>query len=141
MLGAVSLGYPTLKRVVLPSAFPALGQIATGSRAGARTVRVTISPASSGVPPTVTVEIDPGTGFVKVMDAFSLAGNGPVPAAFKMGFTARTGGETNIHEVRVRRATTLVSAVPALGESAPLGALVALLALLTLPALRWRLHS
>ncbi|MDR2128378.1 MAG: hypothetical protein LBP52_04855 [Burkholderiaceae bacterium] len=123
----------------------ALGQISTtqSDRSDARTVRITISPASSALPPTVTVEINPNdgvTGFVKVIDALSLAGNGPVPATFKLGISASTGGANNIHEVRIRSAKTLVSAVPTLGEST-LGALAVLLALLTLPALRRRFKN
>jgi hypothetical protein len=123
----------------------ALGQISTtqSDRSDARTVRITISPASSALPPTVTVEINPNdgvTGFVKVIDALSLAGNGPVPATFKLGISASTGGANNIHEVRIRSAKTLVSAVPTLEQNA-LGTLAVLLALLTLPALRHRFKN
>jgi hypothetical protein len=107
--------------------------IAPAGRPG-RSVRITLSPATPK--PTLTVEIDStGTGFVKVIDMLPLTGNGPVPSMLKLGFSASTGGENNIHEVRIRSAKTLVSAVPTVGQSTP-GALAAMLALLTLPALR-----
>ncbi|MDR2128372.1 MAG: hypothetical protein LBP52_04825 [Burkholderiaceae bacterium] len=107
-------------------------------------MRITISPVTPAAPyPKVTLEIDPtgtGTDFVKVIDAFSLAGNGTVPATFKMGFGASTGGTYNIQKVRIKSTKTLVSAVPALEQNA-LGALAVLLVLLALPALRRRLNS
>ncbi|MDR2128675.1 MAG: hypothetical protein LBP52_06380 [Burkholderiaceae bacterium] len=136
--GAQSKNFPILVPPVLLSSL-GLPPVSTTdpNRLDARTVRITISPASSGAPPTMTVEIDPGTGFVKVIDAFKLttALNGPIPTTFKFGFGASTGGHNNYHEVRIKNANTLVSAVPALGQST-LGALAVLLTLLTLPALR-----
>ncbi|MDR2127589.1 MAG: hypothetical protein LBP52_00760 [Burkholderiaceae bacterium] len=137
VVGAGSLygGFTGLHAV--PLAGTAVGKIAPVDRA--RIVRVTISPVTPAtLYPKVTVEIDPNdgvTGFVKLIDAFSLAGNGAVPKTFKMGFGASTGARKHIHEVRIRSAKTLVSAVPAL-EQSTLGALAVLLALLTLPALR-----
>ncbi|MDR2129435.1 MAG: hypothetical protein LBP52_10290, partial [Burkholderiaceae bacterium] len=74
------------------------------------------------------------------IDAFSLAGNGPVPATFKMGFGASTGGTASIQEVRIKSAKTLISAVPTLEQNA-LGALAVVLALLTVPALRRRFKN
>ncbi|MDR2127945.1 MAG: hypothetical protein LBP52_02605, partial [Burkholderiaceae bacterium] len=130
-----SISHPTPMLTEVPLLGTAVGKIAPVDRPG-RIVRITISPVSPAAPyPTVTVEIDPGSGFVKVIDAFSLAGNGPVPATFKMGFGASTGSHVDFHEVRIRSAKTLVSAVPALGQST-LGALALLLTLLTLPTLR-----
>ncbi|MDR2128621.1 MAG: hypothetical protein LBP52_06100 [Burkholderiaceae bacterium] len=84
---------------------------------------------------------DPVTSdFVKVIDALDLSNNGPVPATFKMGFSAATGGLYEYHEVRIKSAETLVNAVPTLEQNA-LGAVAVLLALLTLPALRRRFKN
>jgi hypothetical protein len=127
-------GFPVLHKVSLLNN-PALRQIAPFNRPG-RTVRITISPVSPADPyPKVTVEINPGSGFVKVIDAFPLDTNGPVPATFKLGFGAATGAQT-IHEVRIKPSNP----IPALGQSA-LGALAVLLVLLTLPALRRRFRN
>jgi hypothetical protein len=132
-------GFPLLKTV--PLSGTALGQVSTSDHSDTRTVRISISPVTSTEPfPKVTVEIDPGSGFVKVIDALDLSNNGPVPATFKMGFSAATGANASHHEVRIRSARTLVSAVPALGHNT-LGALAVLLALLTLPALRRQLKA
>jgi len=74
--------------------------IGTGSRAGAKTVRITITPAPSV---NVTVEIDSGAGFVTVINNFNISGipgQAAIPPTFKMGFGASTGGITNYHEIR-----------------------------------------
>jgi hypothetical protein len=139
--GSLNSGFPLLAAVSLAS--KGLGTISTGSRADARTVRITISPVSSAAPyPKVTVEMyDPVTSdFVKVIDALDLSNNGPVPATFKMGFSAATGGLYEYHEVHIKSAKTLVSAVPTLEQNA-LDALAVLLALLTVPALRRRFRN
>ncbi|MDR2128046.1 MAG: hypothetical protein LBP52_03130, partial [Burkholderiaceae bacterium] len=141
--GNLNSGFPLLKSVSLSSL--GLGKISTiqPDRSDARTVRITISPDSATLAPTVTVEIDPtgtGTNFKPVITALSLAGNGSVPDTFKMGFSASTGYHDNYHEVRIRSAKTLVSAVPALGQGT-LGALAVLLALLSWPALRRRFRN
>ncbi len=70
----------------------------TGNRAGARTVRVTITPA-----PTVlmTVEMDSGSGFVPYIQQLPLGSiNGAPPATFKLGFSAANGQYSGVHEVR-----------------------------------------
>lgn len=74
--------------------------IPTGSRAGAKRVRITITPA-----PTVdvTVEIDSGSGFAGVINDFNIsaiASQAAIPATFKMGFAAGTGSATDYHEIR-----------------------------------------
>jgi hypothetical protein len=122
-----------------------LGKIAPVDRANARTVRITISPASSSAAPTVTVEIDPNdgsTGFVKVIDALDLSGNGPAPANLRLGFSGATGSTWgSTHEIRIRSAKTLKALpIPALGQST-LGMLAVMLALLTVPALRSRFRN
>jgi hypothetical protein len=142
VLGAESRNFGQLGTTVhLPDV--GLGTISTSGRSGARTVRITISPVTSAAPyPKVTVEIiDPNTGnFATVFDSLDLSSNGPVPDTFKMGFSASTGFHVNYHEIRIKDARTLVSAVPMLGQST-LGTLAVLLALLTLPALRRRFRN
>jgi uncharacterized repeat protein (TIGR01451 family) len=78
----------------------AAATIPTGSRASAKKVRITVTPA-----PTVnaTVEIDSGSGFVTVINNFNIsgiAGQAAIPATFKMGFAAGTGWATDFHEIR-----------------------------------------
>jgi hypothetical protein len=78
----------------------AAATIATGSRAGAKKVRITVTPA-----PTVnaTVEIDSGAGFVTVINNFNISGisgQAAIPATFKMGFAAGTGWASDFHEIR-----------------------------------------
>ncbi len=73
--------------------------IGTTDRAGAKRVRITVSPD----PVTITVEIDSGSGFVPVISSFPVAGAlGQVatPTTFKMGLSASTGGSNNYHEIR-----------------------------------------
>jgi hypothetical protein len=74
--------------------------IETGAtdRGNIATVRITITPAPD---PTITVERDTGSGYATIINALSLAGNGAVPATFKLGFSSSTGGENNFHEVRM----------------------------------------
>lgn len=74
--------------------------IPTVSRAGAKRVRITVTPA-----PTVnaTVEIDSGSGFVTAINNFNIsgiAGQAAIPATFKMGFGGSTGDGANYHEIR-----------------------------------------
>ncbi|MDR2127847.1 MAG: hypothetical protein LBP52_02075 [Burkholderiaceae bacterium] len=133
--GNLVSGFPLLASVPLSS----FGlQVSTLDRANAQTVRITLSAVSVAKPePTLTVEIDPtgkGTNFVTVIPALKLPSP---PATFKLGFSASTGGSNNVHEVRIRRT---VKSIPALGQST-LGALAAMLALLTLPALRRRVRN
>jgi hypothetical protein len=72
------------------------GGIETGSRAGARRVRVTV------IDRVVTVEMKNSGEFQKVIEV-NLAGaadQAPLPSTFKVGFGAATGKATNIHEIR-----------------------------------------
>ena len=74
--------------------------IGTASRAGAKRVRITVSP---GPTVTITVAVDSGSGFVNVISNFNVSGatsQGALPATFKMGLSASTGGSTNYHEIR-----------------------------------------
>ena len=101
--------------------------IETGSRAGANHVRITIPP---GTTLRITVEIDSGSGFVKVIDGYNLTtapGQATLPSTFKMGFSASTGGSTNYHEIRglvvagANSTDTTVSSAPdpsSVGQSA-----------------------
>jgi hypothetical protein len=74
--------------------------IATGSRAAANTVRITITPAPTVL---VTVERDSGAGFQTLINSLNvsgIAGQAAIPATFKMGFSAGTGSLNNFHEIR-----------------------------------------
>jgi LPXTG-site transpeptidase (sortase) family protein len=62
--------------------------IATGSRAGAKNVTITITSTHL-----LTVVVD-GTTYISSVDI------GAMPTTFKMGFSASTGGSTNYHEIR-----------------------------------------
>ncbi len=68
----------------------------TGPDAAERTVRITVSPA---VRPTVTVEIDfhDGAGFHTVLTQVMPQ---DVPPTYKFGFTAGTGGASDVHLIR-----------------------------------------
>lgn len=115
-------GYPVLAA--------ASATIATGSRADAYTVRITITPAPN---PVLTVERDTGAGFTTLISGLSLAGNGPVPATFKMGFSAATGGLNNFHEIRfasVLNANGTATSVPTIGA----GGLAVMMAAIALMA-------
>ncbi len=71
--------------------------IGTGSRSTANTVRITI------LDQVIKVEMDFGSGFVTIINGCNLAtavGQATIPATFKMGFSASTGGSTNTHEIR-----------------------------------------
>ena len=75
--------------------------IKTGSRATAHKVRITLTPPSPSV--LLTVEMDSGSGYQKYIDSLNLStayGQIALPATFKVGFAAGTGGEWNIHEIR-----------------------------------------
>jgi len=74
--------------------------IGTTNRAGAKKVRINITPA-----PTVeiTVQVDHGSGFVTIIDSYDLtsaSGQVAIPDTFKMGFSGSTGGLNNYHEIR-----------------------------------------
>jgi len=87
---------------LLASAQP-VGGIGTGSLATPKSARITITKVTALNPfPSITVELrnSGSTTWTKVIDALSLAANGPVPATFKMGFSASTGGLNNNHMVR-----------------------------------------
>ncbi|MDR2127854.1 MAG: hypothetical protein LBP52_02115 [Burkholderiaceae bacterium] len=144
--GAQSVGGPLIASVALNTITPGWQVKTLANRASVQTVRITVSPASASARPTVKVEIDPtGTNteanFVEVIGALDLSSNGAVPDTFKLSFYGRTGASNNIHEIRIRNAKTLKAlSIPTLGQST-LGALAALLALLTLPALRSRFKN
>ena len=84
------------------SAPPWCASLATGSRAAARPVRISI------VKQKVTVEIDFGAGYQAVLAGYDLStapGQAPLPASFRMGFSGATGSFTNTHELRGVAAT------------------------------------
>ena len=71
--------------------------IGTGSRAGAKTARITL------IGGLLTVEVDSGSGFVILINQYNLnnvSGQAAMPAMVKIGFSGSTGGATNFHEVR-----------------------------------------
>lgn len=91
--------------------------IGTGSRAGAKRVRITVSP---GPTVSITVDIDSGSGFVNVISGFTVTGapgQGALPATFKMGLSASTGGSTNYHEIRDLNLNGARPSTTALGSS------------------------
>ncbi|WP_412741737.1 hypothetical protein [Krasilnikovia sp. MM14-A1004] len=67
-----------------------------GPAAAARPVRITVSP---GLRPTLTVEVDfsDGAGYRTVL---SRTATRDVPATYKFGFAASTGGSTDVHLIR-----------------------------------------
>jgi type IV secretory pathway VirB2 component (pilin) len=92
--------------------------IGTGSRAGAKRARITISAGTTNY---ITVELDSGSGFQTVINNFNLStapGQIALPATLKMGFSSSTGGSTNYHEIRdlsvggSQPSTTTVVCVP-----------------------------
>lgn len=94
----------------------AAATIGTTDRAGAKKVRITITPAPTV---NVTVEIDSGSGFVTVINNFNIsgiAGQAAIPATFKMGFAAGTGWATDYHEIR---GFTTTNADPTSGNPVP----------------------
>ena len=65
-----------------------------------RKVRITLTPAPTVA---VTVELDSGSGFVKLVDSLvisSMAGQAAMPATFKLGFSGSAGALNNFHEIR-----------------------------------------
>ena len=104
--------YPLLASVSVPE------RVATTSRAGARKVRITVTPAPAIY---VTVEVDfNGSGYRKVIDSLDIStSNGAPPATFKMGFSSSTGSLTNVHEVRFLGGQGARTASVALTSSAP----------------------
>jgi uncharacterized repeat protein (TIGR01451 family) len=84
------------------SASPWYASVATGGRAAARPVRISI------VKQKLTVEMDFGAGYEAVLAGYDLSaapGQPPLPASFRMGFGGGTGSHTNYHEVRAFNAT------------------------------------
>ncbi|QIL84318.1 hypothetical protein G7047_30330 (plasmid) [Diaphorobacter sp. HDW4A] len=104
--------YPLLASVVVPEG------VATAGRAGARKVRITVTPAPTIY---VTVEVDfNGSGYRKVIDSLDIStSNGAPPATFKMGFSGGTGSLNNVHEVRFLGGQGARTASVALTSSAP----------------------
>lgn len=98
---------PNGQFAVLKSVSASPIQTGTSTRGTPFHVRITITAAPS---PSITVERDTGAGYVKVIDALSLANNGPVPSTFKMGFSAGTGSYNNNHEIRLIKVQDLVTA-------------------------------
>ncbi|MEI8306463.1 MAG: cadherin-like beta sandwich domain-containing protein [Chloroflexales bacterium] len=93
--GTNKTGYNLLKYVQL-SALDPPHRVDNVTRANPRTVRITILNQK------ISVDMDFGNGFEKVIDTFDLtaAGVSAPPATFKMGFSGSTGGVTNFHEIR-----------------------------------------
>ena len=104
--------YPLLASVSVPEG------VATTSRAGARKVRITVTPAPTIY---VSVEVDfNGSGYRKVIDSLDIStSNGAPPATFKMGFSGSTGSVKNVHEVRFLGGQGARTASVALTSSAP----------------------
>lgn len=94
--GSDATGFRYLAGVNLGAA-PFSQNVATGSRLAARQVRVTLLHQK------LTVEIDFGAGYVKVLDSLDLstaAGQAALPPTLKLGFGGTTGALGNVHEVR-----------------------------------------
>ncbi|MFF2269800.1 hypothetical protein ACFVTZ_16170 [Cellulosimicrobium cellulans] len=73
------------------------------SRAFVRTVRAVVTPAPSTDLLSVWSDSGPGTPLEPLISQFDLggaAGQPELPATFKLGFGASTGGATNYHEIR-----------------------------------------
>ncbi|WP_333362103.1 DUF4347 domain-containing protein, partial [Microcoleus sp. N3A4] len=73
-----------------------------------RSVQITLFPTTSATPNRLTVGFDlnndsdfddPGEILIDIPNLALATVNGAVPATFKFGFAAATGGSTNIHEV------------------------------------------
>lgn len=80
----------------------------TNRDAARRTARITLSP---GANPTIRVEINFGAGFQTVIaERPAPAG---FPQAFKFGFAASTGEQTNFHEIQNLAVRSLVPVPPA----------------------------
>jgi len=96
--------------------------IGTTNRAGAKSVRINITPAPDVK---ISVQLDSGSGFVTVIDNFDLSsatGQAALPATFKMGFSGSTGGLNNFHEIRnsvVVEGSDTGDGPPSVGSSVP----------------------
>ncbi|WP_156364531.1 lectin-like domain-containing protein [Curtobacterium sp. Leaf261] len=91
------LGYRFLQRASAPG-----GHLDTGSRAGERTIRVTLEPGADGtLGMTVRSDEGPGTRMRTVLDDVELDGPGQaaLPPTLRLGFAASTGSSTNFHEI------------------------------------------
>ncbi len=89
--GSGTTGYRYLTGEPLP------GGVVTGSRAGARRVRITI------VDRRVRVQVKNGPEFQTVINKFNVAsapGQVPLPPTFKIGFSGSTAAATNFHEIK-----------------------------------------
>lgn len=107
--------YPLLARVAIPNN----GTIATGSRAGSRLVRITMTPAPV-ILLTVEVQFNAAQGYQRLIDSLNITElNGLPPETFKIGFSGSTGGQTNIHEVRFNGVQGARTASVALDSTAP----------------------
>lgn len=96
---------------------PATGGVATGNRAGARRVSVTVLPKNGQTVLTASVRATNGT-VQQIANEMVLPNP---PATLKFGFTASTGGFNNNHEIRgmhVTKPTDLQVAVNAEATSA-----------------------
>jgi uncharacterized repeat protein (TIGR01451 family) len=92
-----------------PNELPTLDfpNVTTRPETTPRRVRLTLTPNNR-----ISLEINffDGRGFVPVLEEYDLntaPGQPPFPSSFKFGFAASTGGQTNIHEIRAFRITTI----------------------------------
>lgn len=100
-------GYPLIGRnIALPGQLSPTA--ALPDRSGARrTARVTLTPNGF-----LSVDVDFGSGFVNVIPLFdtgAVPGQPALPATFRFGFGASTGGQNNYHEIKNFRITTTPS--------------------------------
>ncbi|MET9699935.1 hypothetical protein ABZY31_23835 [Streptomyces sp. NPDC006529] len=78
------------------------GTVETGSRAKERTVRVSLLPSGTKMLLSVWSDSGPGTALTRLISDYDITGiaNQPkLPATLKVGFSASTGGATNVHEI------------------------------------------
>ncbi|MFZ3473426.1 lectin-like domain-containing protein [Streptomyces sp. 4.24] len=76
--------------------------VETGSRAKQRTVRVSLLPSGTKMLLSVWSDSGPGTAMDQLItdfDVTGITGQPALPATLKVGFSASTGGATNIHEI------------------------------------------
>ncbi|MFE3554647.1 hypothetical protein ACFXKW_07210 [Streptomyces sp. NPDC059193] len=76
--------------------------VETGSRAKERRVRVSLLPSGSKMLLSVWSDSGPGTTMNKLvtdLDVTAVSNQPALPATLKVGFSAGTGGATNIHEI------------------------------------------
>ncbi|GAB1639922.1 lectin-like domain-containing protein [Krasilnikovia sp. MM14-A1259] len=94
--GTIGYCYVTSSTSGSASTLPGSLRSLVGPAAAARPVRITVSP---GLRPTLTVEIDfsDGAGFRTVLTRTATR---DVPPTYKFGFTASTGGSTDVHLIR-----------------------------------------